>query len=766
MRLFLVHLLQHSRSPMNSAVACPACGTPLPPDLPAGALCPACERAEAEVTVLGVTSDTPSSGVQNATVHQSLGTVGDYEILDKLGEGGMGAVYRARQLMLDRLVALKLLPPHAMDDDDRVRRFQREATLAAGLNHPNLVRVFTSGQAGGSFYIAMELVDGENLRQRLDRGSLPMGEAITICLGVAKGLRCGWQRANLVHRDIKPSNIYLSRNGEVKLGDLGIAKSFSEDASYLTQTGVAMGTAHYMSPEQARGEKELDFRADIYSLGFTLYEALTGQPGYRGTQPGILINQHLNSPAPGILKVLPDCPMCVVRLFGKMVRKSRHERHASYDELIGQMENVLSQLEDPSMGTLLAQTAPPSIPSQRRPAGSAVSTTSSNQSSGWLSALVTLVMAGAAAFFIWSSGSIFKLTPRKEVARASTPTETKPATAATARGWQPMQRNANGEWRGARSDISAQAVVIRHRTHRRDGANYRALLIGPGTVSLGLILPPDGATLSRRETDDRFLEFVKTIPEIPFQVGQESSIEFARVGTRVFATVDGQFMGPVDLGLDWASLGVGVMGAPDEDSPPEYLVLDGVPESQWPDSVRFGVQKETLVRIAPPPGANPSFEDVNRQGEPKNWVFRNWFNRGSGTSVVLKGAPQGERVLYMKPSDDRCDSGFMTYVWAKPNTRYRLSARIKTRDVKGSGTGAFVGCFRDGAGAGEAEGFRTQGLLGNNDWTYVEREFLNESQTIITLRCILGGYGESSGEAWFDDVQLTEVGTTAAPSNQ
>lgn len=288
------------------------------------------------------TAQTP--GISGAGSH-SMGTIGDFEVIDKLGQGDMGAVYRARQVSLGRMVALKILPAQFEEDEEFVSRFQREARLAASLNHPNLVRVYASGLADGSHFIAMELVEGETLSRRVRRGALPMEEAVRICLEVARALQCGWQSAQLIHRDIKPSNIYLSHSGAVKLGDLGLAKSLDSHSTGLTHTGMMMGTPHYISPEQARGERTIDFRTDIYSLGCTLYQCLTGQTPYVGTDPLTVMNLHLSGPPPAILKALPGCPIPLARLVGKMLKKQRHERHQSYEELIQQLESVHTLLE-------------------------------------------------------------------------------------------------------------------------------------------------------------------------------------------------------------------------------------------------------------------------------------------------------------------------------------------------------------------------------------------------------------------------------------
>ncbi len=288
---------------------------------------------------------TPGGTMLPATGLPIIGTIGDFEVVDKLGQGGMGAVYRARQVSLGRLVALKILPTQFEEDEDFVGRFQREARLAGSLNHPNLVRVYASGVADGSHFIAMELVEGETLSRRIKRGSMAMNEGIRVCLDVARALQCGWQRAQLIHRDIKPSNIYLSQSGEVKLGDLGLAKSLLGNTTGITHAGATMGTPHYISPEQARGDKAIDFRADIYSLGCTLFQCLTGRTPYEGTDPLSVINLHLSGPPPALLKVLPSCPIPLARLVGKMVKKQRHERHQSYEELIEQIESVLASLE-------------------------------------------------------------------------------------------------------------------------------------------------------------------------------------------------------------------------------------------------------------------------------------------------------------------------------------------------------------------------------------------------------------------------------------
>ncbi|MFA6564488.1 MAG: protein kinase [Verrucomicrobiia bacterium] len=271
-----------------------------------------------------------------------------YEVLKKLGQGGMGAVYKAHDINLDRLVALKALSNDLAQDPEFIARFRREATLAAKLDHPNLIRVFSAGESEGTHYIAMELVEGESARDRLAReGRLPLTEALAIGVFVAEALDHAWQHAKLIHRDIKPANIFLSNTGQVKLGDLGLAKSASETSNGLTTTGQAVGTPFYISPEQGRGQKEIDFRADIYSLGCTLYHLITGEPPYSSGDSMAIIHKHIYDPPPGILSKMPNCPMPVVFLLGKMMAKQPHARHQSYIELIADLRRVHYQLLEP-----------------------------------------------------------------------------------------------------------------------------------------------------------------------------------------------------------------------------------------------------------------------------------------------------------------------------------------------------------------------------------------------------------------------------------
>ena len=344
-------------------------------------------------------------------------TFAGYEIVAKLGEGGMGAVYKARQPILNRFVALKTMAANLGGDKDFVARFQREAASAATLNHPNIVGVHTAGEADGIHYIVMEFVEGESARKRLDReGKLPPAEALAITLYVAQALQYAWNAARLIHRDIKPDNIFLSKKGEVKLGDLGLAKSVgAAETTELTQSGMAMGSPHYISPEQAKGIRDIDFRTDIYSLGCTLYHMLTGQTPYSGDSSMVVMMKHVNDPPPAIFKVWARCPMPLGLLVGKMLAKKRNERPSSYEQLIGDLFAVSEKLQQPADSALASMASPkpavvqnataPAYPSEPSPKPADVAPPTLSRAkkpvSTWAAVGLAAVLA-AGALWVWS----------------------------------------------------------------------------------------------------------------------------------------------------------------------------------------------------------------------------------------------------------------------------------------------------------------------------------------------------------------------------
>ncbi len=206
----------------------------------------------------------------------ALRAIGKYEILEKIAEGGMGTVYKGRHATTGEVVAIKVVPPHMSSNSVMLKRFEQEFKAARGLDHPNIVRAIEFGHDGNLYYMVMEYVDGPSLGQRIEReGAIPENEARQIMVQIAQALHLAHNR-KLIHRDVKPDNILLTLDGQAKLADLGLVKEIETDLN-LTRTGRGLGTPHFMSPEQFRNAKNADERCDIYSLGATLYMAVTGE---------------------------------------------------------------------------------------------------------------------------------------------------------------------------------------------------------------------------------------------------------------------------------------------------------------------------------------------------------------------------------------------------------------------------------------------------------------------------------------------------------
>jgi serine/threonine protein kinase len=263
---------------METERICPSCQKPLPPDVPLG-LCPECPmKAGLNTGTEPGAEGAQGSGFVPPPVADIAKLFPQLEVLEFVGKSGMGAVYKARQSNLDRLVALKILPPAAASDPGFAERFNREARALARLNHPNIVAVHDFGQAGTLHYLVMEFVDGGNLRQIERAGRLAPEQALAIVPQICEALQFA-HNEGIVHRDIKPENILLDKKGRVKITDFGIAKFFGLTAEQAPLTGArdVVGTPHYMAPEQIEKPRTVDHRADIYSLGVVFYEMLTGE---------------------------------------------------------------------------------------------------------------------------------------------------------------------------------------------------------------------------------------------------------------------------------------------------------------------------------------------------------------------------------------------------------------------------------------------------------------------------------------------------------
>ena len=272
---------------------------------------------------------------------------GGFEILGKLGEGGMGSVYKARQLALDRVVALKTLRREFSADSDFLQRFEREAKLAAQVQHPNALQVYGTGEVDGVYYMAMEYVDGATVSRMLADG--PMGErrALGIVRGVASALAVAHDQG-IVHRDIKPDNIMVTREGVPKLMDLGIARQYGGGDS-ITRTGAVVGTPHYMSPEQCEGKADLDARSDIYSLGATLFHMVCGRYLYDGETTQAIMRQHIDAPLPDPKSLNPDLSDGIVDLLRRMLAKRPEDRPRDCAELLATIEPEALQGREPEV---------------------------------------------------------------------------------------------------------------------------------------------------------------------------------------------------------------------------------------------------------------------------------------------------------------------------------------------------------------------------------------------------------------------------------
>jgi eukaryotic-like serine/threonine-protein kinase len=268
----------------------------------------------------------------------------DFKLIRRLGVGGMGQVYEAEQISLQRSVAVKMLRADLAANQDYVKRFEAEALAAAQLSHASIVQIYAVGESSGQPYITMELVKGTNLKRLIQtKGPVNLILAQSIIRQVASALGRAAE-AGIVHRDIKPENILITRKGEVKVADFGLSRQLdSAEALHLTQTGVVMGTPHYMSPEQVEG-KELDHRSDIYSLGVSAYHMLTGQTPYTGDSAIAVAMQHVNGKPKPMKDLRAELPDSLCRLVMKMMARERKKRHQAGKEILQELQPIRAEL--------------------------------------------------------------------------------------------------------------------------------------------------------------------------------------------------------------------------------------------------------------------------------------------------------------------------------------------------------------------------------------------------------------------------------------
>ncbi len=265
-----------------------------------------------------------------------------YELLELIGRGSMGVVFKARQLSMDRIVAVKILRRELASNREFIERFHREAKIAAKLSHNNIVQAIDSGEYQGYHYFVMEYVDGTNIKAELDSGKVySEKEALEIILQVAHALAHAHSRG-LVHRDIKPENIMLTRERVPKLADLGLARLSHGDPMAQAEKGIAIGTPYYISPEQIRGQVDIDIRADIYALGATLYHMVTGRVPFPGTNPVEVMKKHLHQPLVPPDHINQNLSSGLGEVVEKAMAKRREDRYQSPQELITDLERLLA----------------------------------------------------------------------------------------------------------------------------------------------------------------------------------------------------------------------------------------------------------------------------------------------------------------------------------------------------------------------------------------------------------------------------------------
>lgn len=260
-----------------------------------------------------------------------------YEVLERLGGGGMALVYRGRDRLLNRTVAIKVMRPQLAGDDEFIRRFKREAESAAGLSHPNIVGIYDVGQEEDIYYIVQEYVEGRTLKDKIAKeGPLSAEEAVVLAIDIGDALAYA-HRHKIVHRDIKPQNILISKEGRVKVTDFGVARVAT--TATLTNTGNVVGSVHYFSPEQARGGYS-DEKSDIYSLGVVLFEMVTGQVPFEGETAITVALKHVQEQPRSVLELNPDASPELDRIIQRAMRKVPAERYPSVEQLVADLERV------------------------------------------------------------------------------------------------------------------------------------------------------------------------------------------------------------------------------------------------------------------------------------------------------------------------------------------------------------------------------------------------------------------------------------------
>lgn len=283
---------------------------------------------------------TRASGTSGDTGASVIQQIPGYQILSKLGAGAMATVYKAKQISLDRIVAIKVLPKRMSENPEFVERFYKEGKAAAKLNHPNIVGAVDVGEANGYHYFVMEYVEGETVFDRLDKGErYSEAEALQLIIQICRALVHA-HTAGFIHRDVKPKNIMITPQGVAKLADMGLARETSDAQAAQAEAGKAYGTPYYISPEQIRGELDIDARADIYSLGATFYHMVTGRVPFEAATPSAVMHKHLKEELVPPDHIIPSLSAGVGEIIEVAMAKKRKNRYASAEDMLTDLERV------------------------------------------------------------------------------------------------------------------------------------------------------------------------------------------------------------------------------------------------------------------------------------------------------------------------------------------------------------------------------------------------------------------------------------------
>jgi tRNA A-37 threonylcarbamoyl transferase component Bud32 len=286
----------------------------------------------------GMVTDRQIARVKTSIEASRSQQIPGYVILEKIGSGAMATVFKARQVSLDRIVAIKVLPKRLSENAEYVRRFYKEGKAAAQLNHPNIVQAFDVGEAGGYHYFVMEYVEGHTLGDELAGGKVfSESDALRIVIQIGRALEHAHDRG-FIHRDVKPKNIMITREGQAKLADMGLARETADLQAAQAEAGKAYGTPYYISPEQIRGELHIDFRADIYALGATLYHAVTGRVPFQAPTPAAVMHKHLKEALTPPDHVNTRLSAGVGEVVEVMMAKDRSHRYSSTSDMLMDLE--------------------------------------------------------------------------------------------------------------------------------------------------------------------------------------------------------------------------------------------------------------------------------------------------------------------------------------------------------------------------------------------------------------------------------------------